>query len=96
MVLWFHFVGLVEEEGEIQPKEETITLEEETAIHAATTIQAAFRGMKVNVAFWVISHAFLPSADFFFKINFLKKFFQEYHQNVKQFGPKSGPMIHRA
>ena len=23
----------------------------------------------------------------FFKINFLKKFFQEYHQNVKQFGP---------
>ena len=23
----------------------------------------------------------------FFKIIFLKKFFQEYHQNVKQFGP---------
>ena len=31
---------------------------------------------------------FLLSADFFPpKINLLKKFFQEYHQNVKQFGP---------
>ena len=27
----------------------------------------------------------------FFKINFLKKIFQENHQNVKQFGPCSGP-----
>ena len=34
---------------------------------------------------WVIFHAFLSSADFF-KINFFKKFFQEYHQSVKQFG----------
>ena len=38
------------------------------------------------IAYWVIFHAFLSSADFF-QINFLKKFFQEYHQNVKQFGP---------
>ena len=30
-------------------------------------------------------HAFLSSADFF-KINFFKKFFQEYQQCVKQFG----------
>ena len=29
---------------------------------------------------WVIPHAFLSSADSFFKINFLHKFFQEYHQ----------------
>ena len=30
---------------------------------------------------------FLSSADFFsFKINFLKKLFQEYHRNFKQFG----------
>ena len=28
---------------------------------------------------------------FFSKINFLKKFFQEYHQNVKQFGEFVGP-----
>ena len=33
----------------------------------------------------------MSSADFF-KINFLKKFFQEYHQSVKQFvGPDLGP-----
>ena len=37
-------------------------------------------------------HAFLSSADFFSKINFLrKKIFQEYHQNVKQFRSRSGP-----
>ena len=29
----------------------------------------------------------------FFKINLLKKKLQEYHQNVKQFGPRSGPTI---
>ena len=34
-----------------------------------------------------IFSCFLSSADFLFKINFLKKFFQEYHQNVKYFGP---------
>ena len=44
--------------------------------------------MYVNFAYWVILHAFLSSADFF-KINFFKKFFQEYHQNVKQFGSRS-------
>ena len=27
----------------------------------------------------------------FFKINIFKKFFQEYHQSVKQFGSRSGP-----
>ena len=30
---------------------------------------------------------FLSSTDFFFKINFLEKIFQEYHPSVKQFGP---------
>ena len=35
----------------------------------------------------VIFHAFLSSAEFFFfEINFLKKFFQEYHWNVKLVG----------
>ena len=34
-------------------------------------------------------HAFLSSADFFFKINFFERFFQEYHQIVKQFGSRS-------
>ena len=34
---------------------------------------------------WVIFHAFLSSAEFF-KINFLKKIFQEYHLSVKPFG----------
>ena len=42
----------------------------------------------------------LPSGKFFmdfcrllifFKIDFFKKFFQEYHQSVKQFGSRSGP-----
>ena len=28
---------------------------------------------------------------FFFKTNFFKKFFQEYHQGVKQFGSRSSP-----
>ena len=37
------------------------------------------------IAYWVIFHDFLSSV-FFFKINFLKKFVEEYHQNVKQFG----------
>ena len=27
----------------------------------------------------------------FFKIKFFEKFFQEYHQNIKQFGYRSGP-----
>ena len=34
----------------------------------------------------------LLSADFFFKINFFKKFFQEHYQSVKRFGSRSvGP-----
>ena len=33
-------------------------------------------------ASWVIFQAFLSYADFF-KINFLEKFFQEYHQSAK-------------
>ena len=32
----------------------------------------------------------------FFKINIFKKFFQEYQQSVKQFGPRSGPTCRRA
>ena len=37
-----------------------------------------------NSACLVILHAFLSSADFF-QNNIFEKFFQEYHQNVKQF-----------
>ena len=33
---------------------------------------------------------------FFFKFNFFKKFFQEYHPSVEQFGSRSGPTICRA
>ena len=32
---------------------------------------------------------FLSSAVFFFNINFFERFFQEYHQSVKQFGARS-------
>ena len=48
-IFCLQFVGLVEEEGQLKPKEEVTTLEEETVIHAVTTIQAAFRGMKVKI-----------------------------------------------
>ena len=43
-------------------------------------------------ACWVILHAFLLIADFF-KMNFFKKIFLEYHPGVKQFGSRSGPTI---
>ena len=43
-----HVTALVEEEEEAKPKEEVITLDEATVVEAATTIQAAFRGMKVG------------------------------------------------
>ena len=33
---------------------------------------------------------FLSSADFF-QNQLLEKFFQEYHQSIKEFGPRSGP-----
>ena len=39
-----------------------------------------------------IFYAFL-SSDFFSKINLLEKFFQEYHQSIKQFGSRSGPTV---
>ena len=32
----------------------------------------------------------------FLNINFFEKFFQEFHQSVKQFGSRSGPMFCRA
>ena len=38
---------------------------------------------------------FLSSVDFF-KINFFKIIFQEYHQSVKQFRSRSGPTFRRA
>ena len=41
-------------------------------------------------------HAFLLSADFFFKINVFENFLQEYHQSVKQCGFRSGPTLCRA
>ena len=46
------------------------------------------------IACWVILHAFLSSVFFLqnnlFQKIFFKKFFQEYQQNVKQFGSRSG------
>ena len=36
----------------------------------------------LNSACWVILHAFWSSVDFYFKINFFKKIFQEYCQSV--------------
>ena len=44
---------------------------------------------------WVIFHVFCCLL-IFFKINFFEKFFQEYHQSVKQLGSRSGPTICRA
>ena len=43
-------------------------------------------------AYWLILHALLSSADFF-QNQLFKKFFQEYHQSVKQFGSRSGRHI---
>ena len=37
---------------------------------------------------------FLSSADFF-KIYFLKNFFQEHYQSIKQIGSRSGPTLRR-
>ena len=39
---------------------------------------------------------FLSSADLFQNQHFFKKFFQEYHQSVKQFGSRSGPTFCQA
>ena len=44
----------------------------------------------------IIFMKFMSSADFFLKINFFEKFFQEYHQGVKQFVFRSGPTFCRA
>ena len=47
-------------------------------------------GLLVNFA------CFLSFAYFFFlKSTFFEKFFQEYHQNVTQFGSRSGPTKRR-
>lgn len=54
----------IEEEVIVKPKEEATTLEEETVVHAVTTIQAAFRGMKVGVKLLQYLYYFHPS---FFK-----------------------------
>ena len=40
--------------------------------------------------------AFFCCLPIFFKITFFKKFFQGYHQSVKQFGSRSGPTFCRA
>ena len=42
---------------------------------------------------WEIFHAFLSSADFFQNQFFFEKFFQEYHQSVKQIESRSGPTL---
>ena len=39
---------------------------------------------------------FLLSVLIFFKIHFFEKFFQEYHQSVKQLGTRPGPTFCRA
>ena len=36
---------------------------------------------------------FFVVCNFFFKINFFKKIFQEYHQSVKKFVSRSGPTM---
>ena len=54
-----------------------------------SSVAVVISALRVNSAYWVILHAFLSSADFFFKINFCKKFFQEYHQ-CQKFGSRSG------
>ena len=43
----------------------------------------------------VILYAFLLPADFFlyFKSFIFQKIFHEFHQNIKQFGSRSGPMF---
>ena len=40
--------------------------------------------------------AFFPRLLIFFKINVFEKFFEEYHQSVKQFGSRSGSTFCRA
>ena len=45
---------------------------------------------KIELFAWEILYAFLSSADFFFKINFFKLFFQECRQNAKKFRSRSG------
>ena len=59
--------------------------------HSSKKCELLRLNMAINSACWVIFHAFSWSANFFFKINYFKKFFQEYHQSVKQFGSRSGP-----
>ena len=44
-----------------------------------------------NIAGLAHRTKFFSSVDFFLKINFFKKLFQEYYQSVKQFGSRSGP-----
>ena len=46
-------------------------------------------------ACWVILHAFLSSAVYF-QNSLFQITFQEYHQDVKQCGAKSGPTFCRA
>ena len=46
----------------------------------------------IKAVCWEIFHAFVVVCCWhFFKINFLKKFFQEHNQSVKRFGSMSGP-----
>ena len=47
---------------------------------------------------WLIFRAFLLIHEYvcwvIFKINYFEKFFQKYHQSIKQFGSRSGSMFH--
>ena len=47
-------------------------------------------GLSLHTAFFFMLFC---SLLVFFNINFFKKFFQEYHQSVKQFGSRSGPTL---
>ena len=48
-------------------------------------------GLYLRVACYVIVLALLSYSAFVFKIDIFKKIFQNNHQSVKQFGPRSGP-----
>ena len=48
-----------------------------------------YHKLLVLFACWEIFRDLLSSADFFFKINFFKKFFTEHYQSFKQIGSRS-------
>ena len=51
------------------------------------------RGLTLHAGCFML---LLLAADFFFKINFFKKFVQEHYQSDKRFGFRSGPTFCRS